>query len=320
MNALITLPHLWDHARPIWDALDPSVRGNLYVGFDHRMQAYASAQGYEPIFGLPPKSDVPVLVASGNDLVAVKWAILASHGVDQVYEGVSHVCWAGGPGRQNVVLFLCPNGASSGANRTTYPNAHYAVVGSPHVEALRSLPPYPWPHQRIALSAHWDVGLVPEMRSALAWYETAYEKCCRDNPTAFVLHGHPRCAQWFEWKAREWGIEYCPDLAELTQRAWLFVTDSSSASYEWAALGRPVVHLNAPWWRKEISHGLRFWEYADLGVQVEAGDELEAAIQVAIADPAPIAQRRQQIVRELFGEDLSEGAAARAARAIEAVL
>lgn len=316
----MTLPHLWDHLRPIWDALDPSIRGNLYTGHDQQIRTVAVAQGYDPHIGLPPPSDVPVLVASGNDLPAVKYAILAEHGVGQTYQGVAHQCWPGGEGRDNVWLFLCPNRPVADANLARYPNARAEVVGSPHVEALRKLPPYPLEHQRIALSMHWEVGLIPELRTALPHYEHAYERLCRAFPDDFVMHGHPRSAQWFEWKAREWGVEYEPDLARLTQRAWCFVTDNSSAAYEWAALGRPVVHLNAPWFRRDVDHGTRFWDLADLGPQVDRPEDLEAAIHMAIADPAPAAQRRQQIVRSLFGEDLSEGAAARAARAIEAVL
>lgn len=320
MNCYVTLPHLFDHVHPIWDALDPSVRGNLYVGFDQSMRAAAVAQGYEPHLGLAPPSDVPVLVASGNDLVAVQHAILAEHGCGQKYNDVNHVSWCGGEGRDNVRLFLCPNDRVASANLHRYPDIPCAIVGSPHVEALRKLPPYPLAEQRIAISGHWESSLVPELRSAVAWFEDAYEKLCRANPDTFVLHGHPRFADWFAWKAREWGVEYVESFADLTQRAWLYICDSSSTMYEWAALGRPVVVVSPPWYRRDVEHGLRFWSESDLGPMVFDPEDLSAAIQVAIADPAPIAQRRQQITRLVFGEDLSAGAAKRAADAISRML
>lgn len=322
MNCYVTLPHLWTHLQPIWDALDPSIRGNLYTGHDQQMRNVAVAQGYDPHIGLPSPSDVPVLVASGNDLPAVKWAVLASHGIDQTYLNVDHICWAGGPGRENVRLFLCPNERSADKNRARYPNTPAVVIGSPHVEALRKLPPYPLPSQRIAISAHWEAShLAAELRSGFAWFESAYEKAVREDPDGFVLHGHPRYQDYTAWKAREWGCEFVPDFADLTQRAWLYVADNSSTLYEWAALGRPVVVVSPPWYYEpKREHGLRFWEFADVGPQLFVPNELPVAVQIAIADPAPIAQRRQQIVRALFGEDLSEGAAARAARAIEAIL
>src|SRR5205823_630117 len=155
------------------------------------MPAHAARYGFDAHAGHPPQSDTPVLVASGNELVAVKRAILLSHGVDQTYEGVDHASWAGGIGRDNVVRFLCPNEASAAKNRARYPNTPCAVVGSPHVEMLRKLPPYPLPEPRVAISAHWECGnLVPELRSGFAWFEAAYENLCRERPDAFVLHGH----------------------------------------------------------------------------------------------------------------------------------
>lgn len=320
MDALITSAHLLPHSLPIWHALDTSVRGRLFVGFDARMNVEASKYGFDAHFGTPPPSDTPVLVASGNDLPGIQRAVLLAHGVEQTYIGVDHISWAGGSGRENVILFVVPHEQAAWANRERYPNTPCAVVGSPHVELLRKLPPYPLRDPRIAISTHWESGLVPELRSAFSWYEEEFQRLCMANPDAFVMHGHPRHQDFTEWKAREWGVEFVPSFEKLTQRAWLYVVDSSSTAYEWAALGRPVVHVNAPWYRAEVEHSLRFWSQSDIGPNVFKPADLEAALSIAMADPAPIACRRQQIVTELFGTDLSVGAAARAARAIEEVV
>lgn len=321
MRAYITQRHHWQHTLPVWNALSPSLRGQVYVGHDPAMRAYVASTGHEPSLGIPPPSDTPVLVASGNELVAVKRAILLDHGVGQSYVGCDHVSWAGGSGRENVVLFIVANEIAAAANRARYPQIPNAIVGSPHVEALRKLPPYPLDVPRVAISTHWDCNnLVPELRSGWAWFEDAYEQLCRANPDGYVLHGHPRAQDRLEWKAREWGVEFVSDFAALTQRAWCYVTDNSSTLYEWAALGRPVVVVSPPWYRREVEHGLRFWRMSRPGPEVADPTELEAAISLSIADPSPQFLRRQWLVHKLFGEDLSQGAAARAASAIERAL
>lgn len=319
VNAYVLTPHHLDHLLPVWEALDPEARDHLYVGFDQQTKLSALRRGVEPHLGVPPESDTPVLVASGNELPAVKRAVLCEHGIGQTYLDISHVCWPGGPSRDNVTLFLCPNERVAQANRATYPDTPCAVVGSPHMEILRRLPPFPKKEQIVAFSSHWDAGhLCPELRSGWAWFENAYEKLCREHPDDYVLHGHPRMQDYTAWKAREWGVEHVADFAELTQRAWLYVTDNSSTAYEWAALDRPVVLVSPPWYRRDVEHGLRFWEYDDIGPQCFNGDELPAAL--LLADGAGYRRRRQLVSHSLFGEDLSDGAAARAARAIEGVL
>lgn len=322
MDAYITTPWHLAHCAPIIHALAPDLRGRLYVGFDAQMPAHASRYGLDAHTGHPPPSDVPVLVASGNELPVVQRAILAEHGVGQTYGSeVDHVCWPGGPSRENVALFLCPNDAVAEANRKRYPDTPCAVIGSPHVELLRRLPPYPLAEPRVALSCHWEAWhLVPELRGGWSWFEKVYEDLCRSRPDAFVIHGHPRQQDYTEWKAREWGVEFEPSFEVLTQRAWCYVTDSSSTTYEWAALSRPVVTVSPPWYREDCNHGLRFNEYRDVGPHVREPAELESAIYTALADPAPIVRRRQEIVRALFGDDLSEGAAKRAAVAIAEVV
>lgn len=320
-NAYVTQSHHFDHLGPVFDALSPAFRGDLYVGHDVATFAYVTALGFDPLVGMPPPSDIPVIVASGNELPAVQRAILLAHGIEQRYTGIDHVCWAGGPGRDHVILFVVPDEAAARANWDRYPNTPCAIVGSPHVEVLRTLPPYPLAEQRIAITGHWEANsLAPEMRGGFAWFESAYEKLCRARPESYVLHGHPKCQDYFAWKAREWQVEFEPSFEQLTQRAWCLIGDNTSAIYEWAALNRPVVVVSPPWYRRDVEHSKRFWEMCDVGPHVSDPAVLEAAIDVSMADPAPIAMRRQHICLELFGADLSAGASARAARAIEEVL
>lgn len=89
---------------------------------------------------------------------------------------------------------------------------------------------------------------------------------------------------WEAWY-RAQSIEFIPEFEDVVRRADIYVNDSSSTLYEFAATGRPVVTLNAPWYRRDVNHGLRFWEHADVGIQVDHPDDLETAILKTIAHP-----------------------------------
>ena len=74
-----------------------------------------------------------------------------------------------------------------------------------------------------------------------------------------IGHHHPRDGRlptiWRNLQVRQ------VDVAEVRDRADILVVDNSSLAYEMLYLGRGVVTLNAPWYRREVEHGLRFWEH-----------------------------------------------------------
>ena len=78
------------------------------------------------------------------------------------------------------------------------------------------------------------------------------------------------------------GIEHVATFDEVCRRADVYVCDNSSTIFEFASTGRPVVLLNSPQYRKRIHHGLRFWDAASVGVQVDTAAELPDAIQRAL--------------------------------------
>ena len=92
------------------------------------------------------------------------------------------------------------------------------------------------------------------------------------------------------------------------------MVDNSSIGWEFLSLDRPVVWLNAPWYRRNVNYGLRFWDFADAGVQVEEPHDLRFAITEALMDTNRA--RRREAVADIYA--YTDGRASeRAARAIE---
>lgn len=172
----------------------------------------------------------------------------------------------------------------------------------------------------VAFSFHWENPLVPESRSALAHYRRHLGPligAIRASGGEVIGHGHPRAwgALWRLWK--ELGVEAVPELDAVFGRASVFVADNTSALYEFASLDRPVVVLNAPWYRRDVEHGLRFWETIP-GIQVDDGTDLLDAVAEAVADPPYLSAVRRDAVARTYAS--TDGhASERAVRAIEEI-
>ena len=272
-----------NHIQPIWDHLPDDVRGTFW-------QPPQRPQGS----GL-------IVVASMHDLRKVhpRPAVFVEHGAGQTYiDNRTPAGYAGGPGRGTVRLFVCPNEEVAFKNRAAYPQARVVVAGSPWVEHLSKIQRRP---ELPAVSFHWNCRVSPEARTAWPHYQNLEGD--------FLGHGHPR--MWGQLK-RWWptkGIEPVESFEDVIRRASVYVCDNSSTIYEAAAVGIPVVLLNAPWYRRNVWHGLRFWEHLP-GPMVDRSEDVEQAIDQA----AEWYVDREQTTRAVYGT--VEGSAERAAAAI----
>jgi hypothetical protein len=93
-----------------------------------------------------------------------------------------------------------------------------------------------------------------------------------------------------------------------------YAVDNSSTLFEAAALGLDVVLLNAPHFPPD-DVGFRFWRFADIGPQMNPGDELGEIVENY--NSVVYSEARRRMVAEIFGT--VEGSAKRAAAAIEAL-
>lgn len=328
-----------DHLLPIWRALDASVRGKFFhMG---RLRDYMLSIGVDAAdleHGRPHVRDGLIVVASWQDLLMARHrpAVMVNHGAGQRYAGdaaaANHGSYSGGEGRETVVLNICPSERDAAVCRAAQPGVPAVAVGCPKLDSLhahaatgdgertgistsrerRRVGPV-----TVAVSFHFPLKLCPESFWAFPHYEKALIDLAADSERGFELigHGHPRAFEKLRRFYRQISVEPVQRFAEVCERADVYVCDNSSTIFEFASLDRPVVVLNAPWYRRDVEHGLRFWEAADVGVQCDEPADLRAAISLAIEDPPYIAEVRRRIVDGIYAHRDGK-AALRAAAAI----
>lgn len=262
------------------------------------------------------------LVASQRDYLrayrdGVRRLVLAQHGAGQSYGGdrFAHAAEAypGGRDSAGVGLFLVPNAHAAGRWSARYPGARVEIVGSPGAEALARwarLEPLSRSGRTVALAFHWDCPVCPETRSAFR--EVLPFLPALAGEFELLGHGHPRRTELARDYARV-GIPYEPSLVEVARRADVVVADNTSAMYELAALGIPIVVVNASRYRRNVRHGLRFWD-AIPGPMVDRPAELGDAIRRAL-ERWPVDEAAREAALELVYQPRT-GAAELAAAAI----
>lgn len=327
IDAYCSLRHYLDHVAPIWRALPEHLRGTLIAPQD--VAAWGRRSGaphpVEAVQGFPDRrSRQPVIVASFTDHHAVRPrpTVLVNHGAGQSYLGDQnargHEAFSGGPGRERVLLHIEPGPLA--AMQTAKAGQSYAMVGSPRLD--------PWhdgscrvDHQSrvVAIGFHHNArqGGCVEQWSALEHFRPVLA----DLAQRFDLlgHGHPR--SW-DRTSHMWGtlgVRAEPDFAKVLDQAAVYVTDTSSTGPEFASTGRPVIFCSAPWYRRHVKHGGRFWEWPQHALHVEEPGDLADAIATALSDPSELVARQWPMVDGVFAAEDGQ-AAQRAAEAIVSLL
>lgn len=287
-----TQPHYLKHLAPIWAALPEENRGGLLIPPALRLLAAS----------LGMVSDRPT---SGNTLLAAGWSdvqgsrswkrrVLLEHGVGQTYGARGHAAYAGGKGRAGrVELYLCPNERVATANKDL---GQCIVVGSPYFDQLSAIERRS-EHDLAVVTHHWNCAIVPETLSTRRHYATAVSQLidCR-----VARHAHPRDIVQEQRLSAKSGVPFIEDFEDVVRYAGVLVCDNSSVMFYAAALGIPVVVLNAPWYCRSIEYGLRFWEHADIGENVDEPSQLQNVVSRALSNPPQCAEAVSRMKDDLL--------------------
>lgn len=289
LDVFASLPHYRDHLRAVWEACGAD--GTWWSTFGDDDTEQMPGRGW-------PHPSRPVLVASFADAqkVAGRPIIHLEHGAGQRYagdpDGAYHPSYAGGIGMpDSVVLFLTPGVAGARAWRDAYPHVPAEAIGCPKLDrwtragtALASARRLRAGRPTVALTFHWDCTLVPETRTALWHYDDQLPQIVAGLRSAgfnVIGHEHPRWQGKLLARWHELGVPTTPDPEAVFASAHVLIADNTSLMYEAAACGMQVVALNAPWYRKDIEHGLRFWS-AVPGIQVDRPADVVGATCAAL--------------------------------------
>lgn len=310
-----------DHMAPIWLALDEEMRGSFYV--PTQLVEHARQQGLEPVelratgrrdILAVPSGDGPLVTCAFGDLQAAvrknprRPQIFMEHGVGLTFP---HNGYAGGMGmRREVSLFLDPNEHTRALNKKGHPTKPGFVIGTPKLDKLFK---QTWEdatrkdlhkgHKPIVcISFHWDGSrIAPEAGSAFDHYRSILPELAKSDEFTLIGHGHPRAMDMLAKYYQSCGIEPVFDFKEVLERADLYLNDCSSTLYEFCITDKPVIILNAPQFRRKIHYGIRFWEYTDVGPQVDRPEDLQEVIHEQLfTEEDPFELPRARAVQDLY--------------------
>ncbi len=325
MDALAFEPQFLDHLAPVWHALGQPGTFLVDPSLVERARAKGIAAVAQPrprheVAYPPPRFDGPeALVASYGDIKEARrlgygpFAFL-EHGAGQTYDGQPNGSYSGGPDRADNGLILVPHQRVGDIWQRAYPNARIAVVGCPKLDSLPLRdgggPP------TVAISFHWRAPLSVSgyAGNALGDFLPILPELAKRYEV--IGHAHPK-GDWPDQLQRLYqraGIRFVREFEDVCRQADVYVCDNSSTIFEFAATGRPVVLLNAKVWSRKHDIGLRFWDAADVGINVWPQDDLFTAIDEALADPPERQIAREAALAKVYG--LRTNGAAAAATAI----
>lgn len=279
-------PHHIAHAKALFDALPE--RGEFYV--DERALQDGDQENPVAVFCF---GDLKIATKLGRK------TIYCEHGAGMYYNTI-HPSYAGSSEfRESVILRLVPNEICAEKDREVL-TCPIEVVGMPIMDRHAGRKPIRHRKPVIAISFHWDCLVCPETRSAFSHFKSVLPELRKH--FSVIGHGHPRIFKTLAREYRALGIRPIQSFAEVLRRADIYVCDNSSTIYQFAFTGRPVVLLNAPWYRKDVTHkgNPRFWKHANIGIQVDSPDRLIPAIVHMLEHRADYAPAVREAMAEIF--------------------
>jgi hypothetical protein len=303
VHVVASEPHFLDHLAPLYSALPEQARGGLWTGTSGNMAEStvlrARELGLEVDGAHPPAEAKFFLVSSHGDMLRVNRlgvVAYAEHGCGMTWSGAGDGSYVGSRDRAGVSLILCPNERTATIQRRYTPALRVVDLGSePRLDHWCDAPrPVDGP---VCVSFHWDADVVPETKTCLYHYRRVLVDLAKQFDV--IGHSHPRIWGAASAVYAAAGIEPVQRFDEVMERAGAYVCDVSSTMYEFAATDRPVVALNRPEYRRDVWHGLRFWELVP-GLQCDSPDDLAGVVAQALRDAPEHAWLRRRAVSAVF--------------------
>jgi len=305
--------HYIDHLAPVFRALPATRRGAFTVPLE--LETYVRSEigeGKLEIYNdRTPRGDDPILVASYGDIARA--ARNPARKILHMEHGTGHAFGKspypnGRKGKRDLVdLFLAPNEYTARLIRSVR-STPVEVIGTPKLDSFAEYGPGEFhvqiarPKQLvIAIAFHWGDRRSNPPESGAAWEH--YREILPALKDAFrvIGHGHPLAVDVYRAEFEKFGIEWVPDFRDVMRRASININDLSSTLFEFLVTGKPVIVLNAPWFRRDVHWGIRFWDYSDVGVNVEEPRDLCAAIERTWEEYSTIHLfERSKAVRDLY--------------------
>lgn len=294
--------HFVDHLSPLF--IECKKRGIAGVfALDEPMKQRAIKRGVNPehIASRHNAECANIIVASIGDLRHVMQSgrriALLEHGCGLSFSSNQPGHSGGGGDRGEVDLFLMTNEWCAKRDRETYPHKKVVTCGAPKMDAWFKKKWATHDPPVIGYATHWDCQMVPETRSSFPYFKAALGNLAKR--LRVIAHCHPRSSEavWQQFAAL--GLDIIRDWSDMLESVDILVCDVGSAPYEFAATGRPVVVCNAPFYRCNVKHGLRFWD-AIPGLQCDTPQDLIKTVELALTDPPEAKALREAAVKSVY--------------------
>ena len=313
IDFLASQKHYVDHIAPVWNALLVEQRHNFYVPLS--IVDYAKTKirhssmhlfQYERNF---PSESHPMLTCAYGDMLAARKnnpqrkILHMEHGTGHAF---GTAAYPNGKGKRDYVsIFLAPNEYTKKLILSVRPNVPCEVIGTPKMDSQF---PLQWktaehlsPSPVIAIAFHWGDKHSRPPESGSAWEHYKELLPLLNKRYRIIGHGHPLAAHTYKEEFERVGIEWVEHFEDVLMRADIYINDLSSTLYEFLITGKPVIVLNAPWFRRDTHWGIRFWDYSDIGINVEEPEQLFQAIDRTIVEYSTLHLReRMKAVYDLY--------------------
>jgi hypothetical protein len=320
LDAFAKRIHFLQHILPIWQA---APRQGFFFVTPELYRDYAALTGDASFLTVVypnerghyqfPETGNPIITSAYRDFTDVlSWErfshetrrikIFMEHGAGFTFANGNPSYAGGGEERKNVDLFLSTNRYVKWANERAQKTPN-AIIGCPkldkwHKQASQRQALQGMAEPVIGVAFHWDCKIAPETRSAYPVFKSAIHKLAQQYTV--IGHAHPRETALMRAEFAKMGIEFVDDFEQIMARCDIYLNDASSTLYEFASLDKPVVVLNAPWYRHRMKFGLRFWEHSDVGVNCDNSEKLPDAVELALQDSPEQQAKRQAATQDVY--------------------